>query len=909
MRRGPRIFRCGLVVLALLLATLVYGSYFYTEYLWFSLQGYLGVLVTMIGTRVALGILVGLIVAAILILNLRLAWGRARVMLGDYLDLAMVGPVPRRQAVLVLWTLPLVLAFLVGLLASREWLTVLKFIHRVPFGVPDPLFGLDAGFYLFVLPFQHFAYYLIQSAVVLSALGALGIYLLNRSVEMMAGRLIITARARYHLSALLALFLGLKAWGYRLAIYRLLYSPRGVTFGASYTDIHAQLPAFRIMTGLTLLVATAVLAAAILRRPRLALGGVGILVVASLVLGSLYPAFVQQFAVEPDEINRERPFIAHNIALTRYAYGLDRIEELEFPYEARRLDVDALERNRGTIDNIRLWDSGPVRQTYSQLQEIRLYYRFFDVDVDRYLVDGRLRQVLIAGRELSHAALPTGARTWVNMHLKYTHGYGAVVSPAAEVTEDGLPERWLRDVPPRTGFPELAVTRPEMYYGEAPAPYVVVNTREAEFDYPLGTGNAWNHYDGRGGVRLGLPLARLAFAVRERSYQLLLTGTVHSESRIMIYRQIQDRVHRLAPFLTLDRDPYLAIRDDGSLFFIQDAYTTSVLFPYSEPHPRGRFNYVRNSVKVTVDAYHGEVSFYLFDDDPVALTYARVFPGLLQPREAMPADLRRHVRYPVDLFNWQADVYGKYHMTDPMVFYNQEDLWQRPRQLFDPERASFAGGTGQEMEPYYLVMKLPGQPREEFVLLLPFTPARKDNMIGWMTGRSDGEHYGQALVYTLPKDQLIFGPMQIDARIDQDAYISQQLTLWGQSGSRVIRGAIQVIPIENTVMYVEPIYLQAEGNRLPEFRRVIVGYGERLAMEPTLDAALRRVFLEVAVSEPLPPWGDEEGATGVESLARRAGELWRQAQEAIRRGDWTAYGAALDELGRALERLEEATRQ
>jgi len=905
LRRGPLLFRWGVTALVLAVIVAVYGSYFYTEYLWFSAQGYLGVLLTMLKTRLALGLGVGLAFALILAVNLRLAAGRMRTMLGDYLDLAVIGPIPRRHARLLLTVLPLTLGLLAGLLVSREWMVVQRYLHQVPFGLADPLFGRDVGFYLFTLPVYSLGYYLSQALVVLSGLGALGVYVANRAVDYVEGRIMVERRARYHLSALLAAFLVLKVWGYQIAVYRLLYSPRGVTFGASYTDINAQLPALRIMMGLSLLVAAVVLAGAYLRRPTFALWGVAGMVVASLVLGTLYPAFVQQFTVEPDEINRERPYILHNIALTRYAYALEAIDEREFPYEARRLDVDALDRNRGTIDNIRLWDWSPARQTFGQMQEIRLYYRFFDVDVDRYPVDGRLRQLMVAAREFSPDALPAGAKTWVNLHLKYTHGYGAVLSPAAEVNEEGLPVLWLKDLPPRSPFPELAITRPEIYYGESPAPYVVVNTHEAEFDYPVGAGNAWTHYRGRGGVRISSPLVRAAFAIRERSYQLMLTRAIHSESRIMIYRQIQDRVRHLAPFLTLDRDPYLVIREDGTLFFIQDAYTSSGLFPYSEPHPTARFNYVRNSVKVTVDAYHGEVKFYLFGEDPLAATYARIFPGMFLPEEAMPTDLRRHVRYPADFFNWQADLFAKYHMTDPVVFYNQEDLWSRPRRLYDPDRPTPVDGA-QAMQPYYLVMKLPGETREEFVLLLPFTPARRDNMIAWMAARSDGEHYGQAMVFIFPKDQLIFGPMQIEARIDQHAYISQQLTLWGQHGSRVIRGALQVIPIENTVLYIEPIYLQAEGNRLPEFRRLIAAYGERVVMAETLELALRQVFLEAPpdLPDPAQPEIPEVGVLG-----RRAWEVWLQAREAMQRGDWAAYGRTLDELGRILERLEEATRE
>jgi hypothetical protein len=562
------------------------------------------------------------------------------------------------------------------------------------------------------------------------------------------------------------------------------------------------------------------------------------------------------------------------------------------------------------VKNIRLWDHRPLLTTYGQLQEIRTYYKFLDVDNDRYTLDGEYRQVMLSARELSYRHLPGQGQNWINERLTYTHGYGLVAGPVSRISAEGLPEFFVKDIPPvSSGFPR--VTRPEIYYGEAGNEYIFVRTKSQELDYPSGDQNVYTRYAGRGGIPVDSFLRKLAFAVRFGELKVLLSDDLTSESRVMVYREIRGRVRQAAPFLRLDRDPYLVVTDDGRLVWMLDGYTVSDRYPYAQPI-RGLGNYIRNSVKVTVDAFHGTVTFYMADpQDPLIRTWARAFPGLLRPLGEMPKDLQGHIRYPEDLFTVQMQMYATYHMEDPQVFYNKEDLWTVPRRAQE-------GRPAAEMEPYYTIMRLPGEPREEFVMLGGFNPARRDNMIAIMVGRSDAPHYGRLLVYAFPKQKLVFGPRQIDARIDQDAVISQQLSLWNQQGSRVLRGSMLAIPIDQSLIYVQPLYLSAtEQGALPELRRVIVAYGNQIAMEPTLEQALSRIFggrpagpdgVAAAVGPAARPRAPV--APGAEitlrTLGDRAWEAWQKGQEALRRGDWAAYGQEQRRLEDVLRQMREA---
>jgi uncharacterized membrane protein (UPF0182 family) len=577
------------------------------------------------------------------------------------------------------------------------------------------------------------------------------------------------------------------------------------------------------------------------------------------------------------------------------AFGLDGVAEANFEVSEQAAPIN-LAANESTIKNIRLWDYRPLLRTYGQLQEIRLYYAFVDVDVDRYQLGDDYRQVTLSAREIAHDELPQTAQTWINRHLIYTHGSGVVLSPVNEVLEEGLPSLWVRDIPPRSSYAELVLTRPEIYYGELTNDYVIVKTKEQELDYPSGDRNVYTTYEGAGGIILDSPLKRLAYALRLGKSQVLLSGSITPESRLLWRRAIGERVETVAPFLHYDPDPYPVIVN-GRLVWLLDAYTVTDRYPYSEPirTSMGSINYMRNSVKITMDAYNGTLRFYLIDpDDPLAATYASIFPDLFRPVAEMDQALVNHWRYPEGMFRVQAAKYETFHMTDPQVYYNQEDLWNWAEEVVTGERVP--------MEPYYVNMRLSGEADTEFVLMLPYTPSNRQNMVAWLYARNDGDYYGQLGVYKFPKQRLIYGPMQVESRIDQDPEISQQLSLWNQRGSQVIRGNLLVIPMDEAILYVEPIYLEAEASQLPELRRVIVAYGNRIAMEETLAAGLARVMgAEVPVSESVEPGVSPSGLEGeVDELIFQADAHYRAAQGCLKAGDWTCYGTEMEALEQVL---------
>jgi uncharacterized membrane protein (UPF0182 family) len=875
----------------------------YTDWLWFNEVGYAQVFTTTLSLRGSLFALVALAVALFLWANLTLA---ARTAAPDVLwELEDQLGLPGRVVIepLIRRFLPIVLALIAvvsGLRGSAAWETVLGWANATPFGTKDPVFGFDLSVFVFQLPFWRLLHGWAMALVGATMVLTLAVYVLQRSLVLTTRGPRLAAGARTHLLVLGAVFLGLKAVGFWLDQYEIVFSPRGIVFGASYTDVNATLPMLKTLAVLSVLAALACvlqIGRAGLRFVAGALGAVAIVWVVGL---GIYPALLQRFRVAPNELAAERPYIEHNIRMTRQAYGLDRIEEREFPAD-ENLDARAIERNEPTIKNIRLWDYRPLLRTYAQLQEIRTYYKFVDVDNDRYTVNGEYRQLMLSPRELSYQHLQ-GGRNWINEHLTYTHGYGLVVSPVNRVTPEGLPEFFVKDIPPRSsdGFPRI--TRPEIYYGETSNEYVLVRTRSQELDYPAGDQNVYSTYRGRGGIPIGTLARRLIFAARFGEPKIVLSDDLTAESRIMIYRTVNQRLQQVTPFFRFDRDPYIVVTDDGRQVWIVDGYTSTDRYPYADP-VRGMGNYIRNSVKATVDAYDGTLTYYIADAaDPIVRVYARAFPGLLKPLEQMPADLRRHLRYPEDLFAIQARKYATYHMEDPQVFYNREDLWAIPRRMIE--------GREREMEPYFTIMRLPGEPREEFILLTLFNPARRDNMIAWMAARSDPANYGRLIVYNFPKQKLVYGPRQIDARIDQDPIISQQLALWNQRGSTVIRGSLLAIPIDQSLIYVQPLYLAAaEQGALPELRRVIVAYGNAIAMEPTLEQALSRIFggrpaqaapsqAQAAPARPgTPPPAVDSAA------AQRAWDAWTRSQDALRRGDWAAYGAEQKRLEEALREL------
>lgn len=880
-----------LTVLAAAFVVWPTAARWYTDWLWFVELGYPRVFWVPTLSRAGLFAFVAAVVWAVLYANLRVASRSlpppARVELR--LDGTRYVPRPGLRR----WLGPACagVAALAGLASTGQWVAFQQFLHAVPAGEADPVFGLDVSFYLFRLPFWRFLQHLLWGWLLVAAVGVLLVYLAAATTRpSLRGLLTLPPGARAHLSLLAGLLLLVRAAGFRLDAYELLTSQRGLVFGLTYADAHARLPALQLLALLALVGAALLFLNVWLRTLRFAAGVLVVMVAAWFVGVGVVPSAVQQLVVAPAELTREAPYLRAHIEATLRAYGLDTVRLL--PFEPReRVDPGALERQRATLDNVRLWDYRPLLETFRQLQSLRAYYTFTDVDIDRYRIRGRQQQLMLGVRELDTSRLPPQARTWVNEHLVYTHGYGVVAVPVHRVSEEGLPELWLRDIPPRWTFPELRVDRPEIYFGELTRQYVIVNTRVPEFDYPRGDENVTTEYRGRAGIRLGGVFRRLAFATRFGDWRILLSTDLTPDSRILFARAVPERVRRLAPFLRYDRDPYVVVAE-GRVFWVVDAYTTSDRYPYSQP--LGPFNYLRNSVKAVVDAYHGEVRFYVADPrDPVIRVYDRIFPGLFRPLDELEPSLRAHLRYPLDLFEVQARVYASYHMKDPRVFYNREDVWEVANEIF--------ADRPQPVEPYYVTLRLPGSGSDapEFVLILPMTPQRRDNMVAWLAARNDPPHLGELWVFAFPKDRVVFGPMQVESRINQDPFISQQLTLWNQQGSRVIRGNLLVVPVEGALLYVEPIFLQAERSQLPELRRVVVAQGPRVAMAATLDDALARVL----DGRPSPPPAVDRVPPVRPDLATEALRRYRAAQELLRRGDLAGFQRELEELGRLLEQL------
>lgn len=807
---------------------------------------------------------------------------------------------------------------------AEAWQDVLKFLHPVDFGSQDPLYGREVSFYIFQLPLFAAMHRALAELLVWSVVLAAGIYGFKGEIRPERGwKYFLTGEVKTHFCILLAGLAIVFALGFWLARYELLYSPTGVVFGAGYTDVNARMQAYGIMGFIT--IAVGVLFVVSLWRSGflIPLTAISLYTVVLLLITGLYPWAQQKFVVEPNELRKEAPYIADNIKLTRQAYGLDDVQQQSFDVK-NQLDGAAIARNSGTIDNIRLWDYRPLQSTYGSLQTLRPYYKFQDVDIDRYTLDNDYRQVMLSPRELVDDALPAQAQTWVNQHLIYTHGYGLAMSPVNKVTEDGLPEFFIKDLPPKS-FVDLSVDQPRIYYGEATDRYILTGTDQAEFDYPLGNDNAQYAYTGVGGVPIGSTLRRLAYAYNLGDWQLLLSTSPGENTRIHYHRLIQERIQQLAPFLSLDSDPYLAVID-GRLQWIIDAYTLSDRYPYSEPLwrsegirsvlqsqamqriVRNNTNYIRNPVKAVIDAYDGTLKLYVVDGtDPILMSFQQSFPTLFEPLENAPASLQAHFRYPQTLFKIQAQIYRAYHMDRPDVFYNQEDLWDFPTQITREENPEI-------LEPYYVIMKLPESDTEEFMLIVPFTPVRKNNMVAWMTARCDGDNYGKLLVYEFSRQALLYGPRQIDSRIDQDTEISQQLTLWNQEGSEVFRGDLLVIPIEESLLYVEPVYLQARGqndnsNAIPELKRVILAYKDSIVMETTLEGALTKLFGQRPASAPpaatpaSPAPSEPSPTADQQALLSAALEAYTQSQQALKAGDWQAYGAAQKRLGTLLEQL------
>jgi len=890
------------ILVLILLGVVVLGGpglvALYTDWLWFGEVGYQGVFLRTLSARTWLGAAVFVFAFVVLYANLRLAQGALRR--HQFTIMTAQGPhvitVEPNRLKPLLYAAAAVAALLLGLYASARWDVWLLARHAVPFGTSDPILGRDVSFYVFQLPFLQFVHNIVFMTVLLAGIGAAAAHRLGGSLMFDPARgLVVSQTARRHLSWLAAVLLLLTAFNAWLHIPALLTSPGGIVHGASYVDVYARMPAQWVLV--VVACAGAVLAVYQTRVARFwpILTGVGAYAGVALA-GFLYATLLQRFYVAPNEQVRETPYIAHSIAATRAGFALDRVVERELSGEAQLTAAD-IQRNAATLENVPLWNDRPLLDTFGQIQEIRTYYDFVSVDNDRYVIDGEYRQIMLSARELNSASLPS--RTWINERLTFTHGYGLTLGPVNEVTPEGLPVLFIKDLPLSSSV-DLKVTQPAIYFGELSNDHVFVKTATPEFDYPRGDDNVFGRYEGEGGIPVGGLLRRVLLATRFGSTDTLFSPSLSADSRVLMYRRISERVKRIAPFLRYDSDPYLSI-SEGRLVWIQDAYTVSTRYPYSTPSVNG-INYIRNSVKVTIDAYHGSVVFHLLDTaDPIAATLALVFPDLFRPLAEMPEDLRTRLRYPQGIFSLQAAMFATFHMTNPATLYNREDQWEIP--------PNDLGENAPPMAPYYTIMKLPGESGAEYIQMLPYTPRQKDNLAAWMVARSDGDDYGQLMVFQLPKQTVIYGPRQVAARINQDQVIAPQITLWNQQGSEVIQGTLLVIPVEESLLYIRPLYLRAAGGRIPELKRVVVAYQNSIVMEETLEAGLARLFPSagprraVARAAPGLPVAGPANPAAVGDLARQAQAHYQRAMQAQRDGNWALYGDEIKRLGEVLERI------
>lgn len=921
----PRVQRRWLIIGGILLLLFISINSivrFYTDLLWFQELKFTGFFWSVLWTRIGIGVVGGLGAFLIVLINLEVARRAAPkyrfVTAGS--DMAeQYRSAFRPYARLANILLAGLIAFFTGLSTSAIWDRYLLWRNARPFGIraPEP-FGQDVSFYVFGIPFQRAILSWLFGIVVASLLFSVVAHLFNGSISPEANRIRVATVVKAHVSALLGLLVLIKAYAYRLDTFDLVYSTRGVITGASYTDVHAQRPALMLLMVIAV-VAAVIFFVNVFRFQGWLLPGaaVALWAFASIFAGAVVPFLVQRFQVVPQESVREREYIKLNIAQTRKAFNLDKIAVERFPARPT-LNATEVAQNEGTIDNVRVWDPKELHPTYQRLQAIRTYYDFDDVDIDRYNLNGRMTQTMLSGREVDASKLP-GAESWVNRQLSYTHGYGHVANPANAVTSEGLPEFIVRGLPPK-GPSTLLARQPGIYYGERLTGYAVANTKQEEIDYSKGDQEVvTGHYKGRGGIQLKNLGRRLAFAARFGDTDLAISNFITPTSRLIMRRNVRERITTAAPFLQFDNDPYLVVAG-GKYYWVIDAYTSTDRFPYSERVDlgalvggtlHGESNYMRNSVKAVVDAYDGTTSFYLMDEtDALAATYQAAFPSLFKAKSEIPSELVPHLRYPVDLFKVQAVQYRAYHILDPQRLYEREDTWDIPN---DPVLST--AQANRAMEPYYVVMKLPGTEKEEFLLMIPFTPKNKPNLNGWLAARMDPGHYGEVVEFSFPRDETIPGPENISARIEQNGVISNQFTLWEGAGSTIARGNLLVIPIARSLMYVQPIYLQASeaARALPELRRVIVVIGDRIGFEPTFQQALDAVIkgtgpaLESGGSRPPADAPEEEEVTptgDVQDLLRQAVEHFEKADAALRDGDLATYQRENNAGRRAVEQAQ-----
>jgi len=925
----------GPTIIAVVALLVIFGGALvtiYTDWLWFKDLGYQSVFSTILFTRIKLGLLFGILFFAVIYGNL---WYARKIappappMGLEQQFLERLGRIARRGIGVLLFLGSIVISAMVGLEATTHWQEWLMFFHSTPFGgKPDPVYGKDISFYVFKLPFLNYLYHWLFFAVAAAAIAAVALHYADEAIETFGNRLQFAPKVKAHVFTLVAVLFLLKAWGYRLAMYNLLFTRSSLFDGAGYTEVHANLPAYWILLVLAVFGAVLVLLNIKRRGINLGVAGLVVLIGASVLVGSIYPAMVQQFNVTPNEVRDQSHYISRAVESTQNAYGLTEVAAKPFPADSN-LTAQQISANRPTVDNIRLWGRDQLQAQYNQLQTVRQYYHFSDLDVDRYWLTNpatgtkQYRQVWLSARELSQSLLPERSQTWINKYLQYTHGYGYCMSPVNEINAEGKPQFLVNDIPPQASV-DLPIKQMGIYFGELTDDYALVKTSAKEFDYPVGSGNKDTTYNASSGVRIGGFLRKLIFSLRFSDINLMLNENITPRSRILFKRRIDERVGTLLPFLTFDHDPYL-VTAYGKLYWIQDAYTTTDAYPYSRysmwSDVGSEFNYIRNSVKVVIDAYTGKVTAYVIEqplNDPIIHTYEKIFPGIFKPISQMPGELRAHIRYPEDLFRVQTSVYTRYHYNKnkPEDFYGNNDLWEIPK------AANLTGDTGdqaQPMDPYYVIMKLPNGKAEEYILMMPYihSGARK-NMVAWMCAKCDAPDYGRLVLYQFPNKN-VNGPQQVATFATQDPTISSQITLWNREGSKVDTGNLLVIPIDSSFLYVMPLYISSRttGTEIPEIRQVIAALGDRVAMASTLNGALSSLLGEtIAAPQQM---GVESSSPGkgvtakpgavvisggdVARLVEQANDQYQKAQDAQKSGDWAAYGQQINALNKTLKEL------
>jgi len=896
-------------IIVVVLVVLFTGSRIWLDVLWFDHLSFISVFTTILFTKIGLWFTFFVLFLLFAGLNLIVAFRKGHIQTlkiprsaqqrpGIPAELSQGGQIEinRKTAVSISIVALLFFGIILAGTGSGRWELLQKLLHRTDFNITDPLFQRDISFYVFILPFLNFLKNWSLGAVILTIAIVGPLYLISGSVTYTDKKLRVNTRATRHLLFLALLISVLIAWHYWLKEYYLLLSPRGIIFGATYKDEKVLRLAYYIMIAIALFIAALIGFGASKRRFKPLLIGYGILIGGAVLITGIIPGIVQQFSVIPNQLQRELPYINYNIEFTRRGYNLQNIAVKPFPV-SDTLSADDFSPGTGATKHIRIWDERPLKTTYKQLQEFRLYYDFSHVNVDRYRFGEDFRQVMLSVRELNYDQLPQTAKTWVNQRLQYTHGYGLVMSPVNEKGSEGLPVFLIKDIPPKVSVP-LKIDRPEIYYGQGTTEYVIANTKLEEFDYPKGSANVFTSYQGSGGIEIKSFFRKLLIALRLKDWQILFTNYLKPDSKLMMYRSVQQRVPKIAPFLLYDPDAYMVV-DEGRLYWIRDAYTTTNMYPYSTPTAEG-YNYIRNSIKITVDAFNGVVTFYVIDkQDPLIQTYRKIFPALFKDIDEMPLGLRAHIRYPYHMFKVQAGIYETYHMSDPEVFYNKEDMWATPQEIY--------GDTQADMIPYYIINSFPDLKNpEQYVLMFPFTPTNKNNMVSWIAAFSDPDTYGKMIEYQFPKEKLIFGPLQIESRIDQNSEISQLFTLWSQSGSDIIRGNLLVIPIKDSLIYVEPVYLVSANSQLPELKIIIVAYQDRLAFALTLEEALNQVFGKPSTKVAVAEGGAPAALPFLEDIGRlveQALENYDAAVEKLQQGDFASYGELIMQLKADLEKL------